>query len=271
MDRIATANSAFRYRDSPHISVSVQDGLATVVMGDAKSLNSLTRDFTFTLFHKLVELSHSDQVKVILLHSAAKIFCSGGNIAEIGSFNLKERLRSDHLQYFKHLTTQISKPIIGVVHGVAFGGGFELALLCDIIVCSKDAKFAFKEVNLGLIPGLGGTLVAKTIGRYQTAKLIFTGNQISAQEAHELRIVDKVLETPEEALKYGKGLAEKLAKMSMYALIAAKKAIRIASTESMGVATEAESAIFNPLLELDGSREGVGAFLAKRPADFSGK
>jgi enoyl-CoA hydratase/carnithine racemase len=270
MDRIASINLAMSYKDSPFVRVSKEEGVAIIDMDDQKSFNSLTRDFIFTLFHKMVDLSSQDDVKVILLQSQTKAFCSGGNIGEIGEFNLRERMRSDSLLYHKRLASQITKPVVAVVHGVAFGGGFELALFADIIIASRDAKFSFKEINLGIFPGLGGTMIAKTVGRYRAANLILTADTLTADQAKQLLIVSEVCKTRNDAHKRGLEVAKKIAGMSMYALIAAKKAIRISAEESGLLAIESESQLFSPLLDLPASKEGIGAFLAKRQPNFTG-
>lgn len=271
MQRITNLQDSFHYTPSPHILSALENGIATVTMNDQKSLNSMTRDFMFTLFHKLVELSYCPQTRVIILHSNAKVFSVGGSIPELAKFELKERMRSDNLLYFKSLVSQISKPIIGVINGLAYGGGFELALFCDLIVATKDVKFAFKEISIGLFPGLGGTLIAKTLGRYRTNQLIFTGAVMTAEEAKNDRIVDQVFLTKEEAMKYANEMAQKMAGLSLYALISAKKAIRFSADESGLLALEHESSAFNPLLSMEGSKEGIEAFLKKRKADFGGK
>lgn len=271
MERIATLNAALRFQDPATVKVTRDGTIAIVDMCDTKTFNSMRQDFIFTLFHKLVELSYDDSVKVIILTSSTKIWCSGGNLKEMSKWTYKERSRFDTILYLKYLHRQMSKPIVGVVHGLAFGGGFELALMCDIVIATKDAKFSFKEINVGIFPGLLGTTIAKTVGRYMANKLIMTGHEITAEEAKSLKIVDSVHETKEQAKAYALTLAKIISEKSMYALIASKRAIRQSAEESGTLASDLESATFNQLLDLEGAKEGISAFISKRKADFTNK
>jgi enoyl-CoA hydratase/carnithine racemase len=151
--------------DAQLLLVDVQDGIATVTMNDTKTFNSLGKKMVALLCRAIVALSRDEAVRVIVLRSAAKIFCSGANIKEFQQMSLRERSRYDNFLNMKWVFQQASKPIVCLVNGGAYGGGFELALMCDIILATKDVLFGFPEIKLGLIPGIAGTLIAKVVGR----------------------------------------------------------------------------------------------------------
>ena len=151
--------------DANLILLELKAEIAILTLNDTKTFNSLNRKLVNALTRILTQLSQDDKIRVIILKSAAKIFCSGANIREFQSMSFPERLRHDHFLSLKHVFQVISKPVIAVVNDGAFGGGFELALMCDFIVANKNAKFGFPEIKLGLIPGIAGTLIAKVIGR----------------------------------------------------------------------------------------------------------
>lgn len=152
--------------DSQLLHLEVADGVAIVTMNDTKTFNSLGKKMVSLLCRAMTALSLEESVRVIVLRSAAKIFCSGANIREFQAMSLRERSRHDNFLHMKWVFQQVSKPVVCLVNNGAFGGGFELALMCDLIVANKDAKFGFPEIKLGLIPGIAGTFIAKTVGRW---------------------------------------------------------------------------------------------------------
>lgn len=166
MDRISYLTEMLTSEDANLILLEVKNGIAIITLNDTKTFNSLSKKLVMALTRLLTQLSQDEKIRVIILKSAAKIFCSGANIKEFQAMSISERLRHDHIMAFKQVFQVISKPIIAVVNDGAYGGGFELALMCDLIVANKNAKFGFPEIKLGLIPGIAGTLISKIIGRY---------------------------------------------------------------------------------------------------------
>lgn len=165
MDRLSKLSNSVQEKADDIVLIETTNGVAVVSMNDKKTFNSLSHKMIARLIQVFTSLAIDEKVRVIVLKSNAKIFCSGANIKEFQSLDLKNRLRHDNYFLFKSLFQKISKPIIAVVNDAAFGGGFELALMCDLIIANKTAKFGFPEVKLGLIPGIGGTLISKVVGR----------------------------------------------------------------------------------------------------------
>ena len=150
---------------APLVLTETQNEVGILYLNDQKTLNALSVRMCNAITSSLLALSSSDQVKVILICSKAKLFCAGANIKEFKETGFKSRLRSDFFLSFKYAMRQVTKPLIAVVNDGAFGGGFELALMCDMVFANKNAKFGFPEIKLGLMPGLDGTLIAKVVGR----------------------------------------------------------------------------------------------------------
>jgi enoyl-CoA hydratase/carnithine racemase len=275
MERINTVKSNVVEDKTPTsdsiVTYESQNGVAVVTLNDPKSLNSLSKKLIEQLLNALNRAKVDPKIKVVLLKANGKVFCAGANIKEFVNDTLNSRLLSDHFMEMKVFFKYYDKPIIAAVHNLAYGGGFELALLADIIVANKDCKFALPEIKLGLFPGLAGTLVSKVIGRYNANKLFFTGEPITADEAKTMMIVSTVTGTVESCHRQAFELAEKIATFSVYSLIAAKRAAKFSFEESSSLALANESNMFNPLLESKGAKEGISAFVEKRKPDFADK
>jgi len=207
--------------------------------------------------------------KVLLITGSGKFFVAGADIKEL------ERLTPETAQEFSRLTIQVfgslvhsPKPVICAINGMALGGGLELALACDIRIAVEKARFGFPEINLGVMPGAGGTQrLPRTVGVGRAKELILTGRLISASEALELGIVEHVVPSDrlmEEALR----LAENIAEKSSIAVRAAKRAIMEGIDMPLAQAFELEQKLFVELLGTDDKAEGVAAFLEKRPPQF---
>jgi len=275
MDRISTVKNNVTEDKKPKgeslVIYEAQDSIAIVTLNDPKALNSLSKNLIGQLLGALSFAANDPRIKVVLLKGNGKVFCAGANIKEFVTDTLQSRLINDHFMDMKVFFQNYNKPIVAAVHNLAYGGGFELALLADIIVANKDCKFAFPEIKLGVFPGLAGTLVSKVIGRYNASKLIFTGEPISAEEAKAMMIVSTVTDSVATCQKYAYELAQKIAAFSVYSLIVAKRALKFSADESGALAMANESNLFNPLLETKGAKEGIGAFIEKRKPDFSDK
>lgn len=255
-----------------HLNYEVKDGIAFVTVNRPKSLNALSNEVLDELYAAFTAVNNDPKVKAAILTGEGKAFVAGADISEMVNLTtLEGRAMMIKGQNVMNLIETIEKPVIGAINGFALGGGCELAMACDIRIASEAAKFGQPEVNLGIIPGFGGTqrlprLVGKGMGKY----LIMTAEMIDAQEAYRIGLVEKVV--PAEELM---GTAEKVAKTIMskapIAISAAKLAINngISLDVKTGVAYEGE-ALVGPFSSED-RKEGMGAFLEKRPAKFQNK
>lgn len=250
----------------------VKDGIAYVTVNRPKALNALSNDVLDELHAAFTAINQDPEVQIAILTGEGKAFVAGADISEMVNLStLEGRAMMIKGQNVMNLIETIEKPVIGAINGFALGGGCELAMACDMRIASEKAKFGQPEVNLGIIPGFGGTqrlprLVGKGMGKY----LIMTAEMIDAQEAYRIGLVEKVV--PAEELI---GAAEKIAKTIMskapIAIRAAKLAVNngIALDILTGVAFEGE-ALVGPFCSEDRG-EGMNAFLEKRPAKFNNK
>ncbi|MEF3254113.1 MAG: enoyl-CoA hydratase/isomerase family protein, partial [Deferribacterales bacterium] len=162
-------------------------------------------------------------------------------------------------------------PIVAAVNGYALGGGFEMALCCDTIFASKNAKFAFPEVSLGIIPGFGGTqILRRLIGEKNAKYIILSGEMISAEDAYRLNIVSRLYDNQADLINGAIAYAEKVAKNSPKSVELAKKAVNVSFDLSLERGLEYESSLFGVLFTTEDQKEGMKAFVEKRKANFKG-
>jgi enoyl-CoA hydratase len=227
--------------------------------------NALDIKTSEEIYEGLKELEQDQSVRVILIYGNQKFFSPGADIKELSQLN-SDSAKSKGLFSFFDRIKEIKIPIIAVVEGYALGGGIELALMCDLIIASKEAKFSQPEVNLGLMPGMGGTQRLKYfLGKHNANYLCLSGEMISANRAYELGLVSILLEKNnffEESEKVAKKIAEK----PKSSLIEIKKLISKNEFIEKGLKTERES--FYNLLDHENAKIGIDAFLKKTKADW---
>ena len=214
------------------------------------------------------KISKSKILKVLIIKSGIKKeFCAGANIKELKSQNLKKKQFFDSLQILRNSFKSFKKIIICIVNNLALGGGFEIALLSDLIFCNKNCKFGFPEIKLGLFPSIGGTLISKNLGRYKTNELIFTGKIIKGEELKRFGIVNEVFDDHflEEKVFF---VAENICRFGIVSLMKAKDVIGFSFFESGSLAMKNEADAFNGIIGMEEAREGVYAFLDKRKPEF---
>ncbi len=253
-----------------YILVERDEAVGIVTLNRPKELNALSTTVVAEVADALSELDRDQSIRCMVITGAGeKAFAAGADIKEmadkspidmlLGGFEAWERLR------------RLRKPVIAAVGGYALGGGCELAMHCDLIVASENARFGQPEINLGIIPGAGGTQrLARTLGKFVTMEMVLTGKQFTAQEMAERGLVNRVVPRGEhltEALK----LARELAAKAPIAVRLAKEAVLAAFETSLEEGLERERKNFFLLFATEDMREGMQAFIEKRPAAFEGK
>jgi len=251
-----------------------ENGVAILTVNRPKVLNALNRATLDELNQALDEVAANDAIKVLVITGAGdKSFVAG---ADINEFQLIENAyqAEEMAQNGQRLTQKIEalpKPVIMAINGYALGGGCELAMSGDIRIASKNARFGQPEVNLGLIPGYGGTQrLPRLVGKGMAKYLCMTGDQITAEEALRIGLVEKVVE-PEALMDEALKLAEKLASKPPIALHLIKKAIQEGPEIDLDNGLKMEAAYFGLSMNTEDRVEGTKAFLEKRPARFTGK
>ncbi len=250
-----------------------RDGAVAIVTIDRpEALNALDLETLTALRDRLVELAESSKVRAVVLTGAGeKAFVAGADIKYMSGLDVGHAMAWGALGHeVGRLLETMPKPTLAAVNGFALGGGCELALACDIRYASTSAKFAQPEINLGIIPGWGGTqrlARATTLGFAK--ELIFTGRLVDADEALRRGLVDLVVE-PEELLSRALETAKLLATKSPVALAAAKEACNRSLQGDHGANLEAEADRFAVLFASEDATEGMTAFIEKREPRFTG-
>jgi len=234
-------------------------------------LNALSEEVLSDLSAALGVLAASDEVRAAVITGTGKAFVAGADIAAMKNMSEAQGRQFGALGHGVFAAIEeLRCPVIAAVNGFALGGGCELALACDFIYASSKAKFGQPEVNLGIIPGFGGTQrLPRRVGSALARELIYTGKMIDAGEALRTGLVNAVFE-PEELLAAALKTATEIASKGPLAVSAAKRLIRDGVHLPLPFANDLEQAAFGETFATDDQSEGMGAFLEKRPPTFKG-
>ncbi|KAH7402163.1 ClpP/crotonase-like domain-containing protein [Phaeosphaeria sp. MPI-PUGE-AT-0046c] len=257
---------------SPNLIISTKDGgVAVVELNRPQKRNALSQALINELVGVLSHLEHDATVSTVVITSSGP-FSAGADLVELAALTTVEAHR---ISWLKDLDTAVSnfrKPLLAAVRGFAFGGGFELALMCDMIFASADARFGFPEIKLGTIPGAGGTQrLTKTIGKQKAMELILTGAPAAAAKMERWGIVNRVMMPDEDVLEETLKVARTVASFSTPAVGLAKQAVLAAETTTLGAGLEIERALYYSSFSLADCCEGVAAFIEKRPASVQNR
>jgi len=243
--------------------------VAVVKLHRPKALNALNDALFADLIHATSVLDRDDAIRcMVLTGSTPKAFAAGADISEMRTKTFEEVYSTDMFAEWQDVSKLGGTPIIAAISGYCLGGGSELAMMCDILVCSKSAKFGQPEINLGIIPGAGGTQrLTRAIGKSKAMHLCLTGDMLSAEEAYESGLVAKIYED-EDLLPKSIAMATKIASKGAPSLRAAKEAVNAADELSLQEGLRLERRLFHALFATDDQKEGMAAFLEKRSPDF---
>ena len=262
---------------------SPSDGVIVVwTLNRPEKLNALNRDSHLAIKEQCVRVESDDAVRAVVIRGAAPLppeegerpkpaaFAAGADISEFAGKN-SDDVREFFANNAWEAVWSLSKPTIAMVDGFALGGGTELALACDLRVASSRAKFGQPEINLGLIPGGGGTQrLCRLLGYGKAMEMTLTGEMVGAEEALSIGLVNKVVE-PEELEGAAMGLAENIARKSPYTIRVAKRAVRAALDLPFAEGVLAERSEFVALFDTEDKEIGVSAFLERKDAEWVGR
>lgn len=252
------------------IEVSEHGKLGLISLNRPKVLNAINRPMVSEILDAMEGFEADSSIKAIVLYGNGRAFAAGADIDEMANdqtidFELRNQFKDwDRL-------AMIKKPIIGAVHGFALGGGFELALCCDLLYAADNAEFGFPEVNLGVMPGAGGTQrLTKLVGKTKAMEWLFTGKRITAKEALQHGIVNQLI-SEELLLEETMKAAEQIANQAPIAIRLIKEAVLKAVDTSLSEGMEFERKNFYLLFSTEDQKEGMNAFIEKRKPQFKGK
>lgn len=233
-------------------------------------LNALNSELMETLTKKLEELDQDDSVRVVVLTGNERAFAAGADISELNGQTPVTMLVSAQITRWERIR-HFSKPLIAAVAGWALGGGMELTMACDMVIAGDNARFGQPEIKIGVMPGAGGTQrLTKTVGKARAMELVLTGKTITADEAFQMGLVNRVVPR-EHVVREAVGLAEDIASMPPVAVRLAKEAILTALDTPLEVGLTHERRLFNLLFSTEDQKEGMSAFLEKRKPTFQGR
>jgi enoyl-CoA hydratase len=251
------------------VEPQVEAHIALIRLNRPKELNALNLELMGEIRDTLKMLDQDDHVRVIIITGNERAFAAGADIKQMAGRNAVDMLKIDQFSTWDQIK-KTKKPIIAAVSGFALGGGNELVMHCDMVVASETAMFGQPEIKIGVMPGAGGTQrLPRAVGKVNAMEMVLTGKFINAERAYQLGLVNKVVPVElylEEALK----MAREIAQLSPIAVRLAKEAVLKAYETPLSEGLEFERKNFYLLFATDDQKEGMAAFVEKRPAKFKG-
>jgi enoyl-CoA hydratase len=249
---------------------SLEGGVLIIQINRPKEMNALRTKLLCEMADVLGQVESDDSVKTVIVTGNERAFAAGADITEMATKSMVDVLNDPRASYWEAIR-RFKKPMIAAVNGFCLGGGNELAMHCDIIIAGRSAKFGQPEINLGIIPGAGGTQrLTQMLGKSKAMKYILSGEFMSAEEACDFGLVAEVTE-PELTLDRAIELARKIASKAPISVQLAKEAVLKASDGLLQDGLAFERKAFSMLFATEDKKEGVDAFMNKRKPVFKGK
>jgi len=244
-----------------------KNNVGLITLNRPKALNALCNGLMLEVQEALEKLNKDNNVGAVIITGSEKAFAAGADIKEMQNLTFARCVKENFLNDWNGITKS-KKPVIAAVNGYALGGGCEVAMMCDIIYAGEKAKFGQPEILLGTIPGAGGTQrLPRFVGKSKAMEIVLTGNQITAAEAEKMGLVARVF-PPEKLIAETVKLAEKIASNSQIAVALAKDAVNQAYESTLETGLHVEKKLFHATFATEDRKEGMTAFVEKRPANF---
>lgn len=246
------------------ILVETHGNVGLIRLNRPQALNALSLNLTRELGEALDGFERDDQIGAIVITGNDKAFAAGADIREMQGLTAVEAYTSDFVTATWERVVRCRKPVIAAVNGYALGGGCELAMMCDFVLAADSAKFGQPEINLGVIPGAGGTQrLARCAGKAKTMEMCLTGRMMDAEEAERAGLVSRILPA-DELLDNAIETAQQIADKSRVAVLMAKEAVNRAFETTLAEGVRFERRLFQSLFASEDQKEGMAAFLDKR-------
>jgi len=252
------------------ITIEKSGRVGLIRLNRPQALNALNATLKYELLAAAEAFDADAAIGCIVIAGSDKAFAAGADIKEMAHRPYIDVLNADDIADYDRLA-QVRKPVIAAVAGFALGGGCELAMMCDLIIAADTAKFGQPEIKLGVIPGIGGTQrLTRAVGKAKAMDLILTGRTMDATEAERCGLVARVVPAAslmEEVMK----VATAIAAMSLPSVLAAKEAVNRSFETSLAEGVRFERRVFQALFATEDQKEGMAAFMEKRPAKFKNR
>ena len=247
------------------------DRVLLIRLNRPQALNALNSELLDELGAALETAAAEDDVACVVLTGSEKAFAAGADIREMSPRTYAEMYREDAFTGATRKVERFRKPLIAAVSGFALGGGCELAMMCDFIIASETARFGQPEITLGIAPGMGGSQrLARCVGKAKAMEMVLTGRMMDAAEAERAGLVSRV--TPaDKVLDEALAAARKIADQAPLAVMMNKELVNIAFDTTLSTGVTVERRLFQSLFALEDQKEGMAAFLEKRPPQFKGR
>ena len=241
--------------------VEIDGPVGIITLNRPEALNALSRKLCAEVGDQLGKWNGDASISCVIITGAGRAFAAGADIKEMAPQSYMDVYKADMFADFR-------KPIVAAVNGFALGGGCELAMLCDFILASEAAKFGQPEINLGVMPGIGGTQrLTRLVGKSKAMEMCLTGRMMDAAEAERAGLVSRVLPA-DQLMEEAKKVAKKIAAASQPIAMMTKEAVNAAYETTLHQGLAFERRLFHAMFATDDQKEGMSAFVEKRPAQF---
>jgi enoyl-CoA hydratase len=251
-----------------NILVETRNRVGLITLNRPRQLNALNDAMMDELGDALAKFDADEGIGVIVITGGEKAFAAGADIVAMKNFSYMDVYKSGFITRNWERMREIRKPVIAAVRGFALGGGCELAMMCDFVIAAETAKFGQPEINLGIIPGAGGTQrLPRSVGKAKAMDLILTGRMMDAVEAERAGLVARVV-SAEKLMDEALGAAAQIAEHSLPSVMAAKECIKRAYEAPLSEGILFERRVFHSLFATEDQKEGMAAFVEKRKPAF---
>jgi enoyl-CoA hydratase len=253
------------------ILIETEGKVAIITLNRPQVLNALNDELMNELGAALLKFDADDSIACMIITGSEKAFAAGADIGKMAQLDFQETYRNNFISRNWETICKIRKPVIAAVSGYALGGGCELAMMCDMIIAADTAKFAQPEVKLGIVPGSGGTQrLTRAVSKSKAMDLCLTGRMMDATEAERSGLVARIYPAA-QLMTETKAIAQTIAAMPLLTLMMVKESVNVAFEMSLSEGIRFERRLFHACFGTEDQKEGMAAFLEKRPAQFKNR
>jgi enoyl-CoA hydratase len=253
------------------ILTQTEGKVALITLNRPHVLNALNDELMDELGDALLKFDADDAIACIVITGSEKAFAAGADISKMAQYDFQDTYRNNFITRNWETICKVRKPVIAAVSGFALGGGCELAMMCDMIIAADNAKFAQPEIKLGIIPGSGGTQrLTRAVSKSKAMDLCLTGRMMDAAEAERSGLVARVYPV-EQLMSETMAIAQTIAAMPLLTLMMVKETVNAAYETTLTEGIRFERRLFHACFGTEDQKEGMAAFLEKRPAQFKNR